>query len=134
MRFEYSHRKKQNLSKYKHTQVPVRSATSYLDNENESQQILLCAYADCTIPSDGDIAFLVRPILRDAHVPPAIAWEHLRLMSPPPLHDVLKHVDLLTKCRWTWHHSLVETFQSVFAFLQNTGLSSRPSNNVIYAH
>ncbi len=78
----------------------------------------LCTYSECTIPGDGDIVFLVRPILRDVHVPPAIAWEHLRLKSPPPLRDVLKHVDLLTKSRWTWHHSLVETFQSVFAFLQ----------------
>ena len=98
------------------TKTQVRSAKSYLDDESESQ-MQLCTYSECTIPG-GDIVFLVRPILRDVHVPPAIAWEHLRLKSPPPLRDVLKHVDLVTKSRWTWHHSLVETFQSVFAFLQ----------------
>ena len=103
--------------KKKRTRTQVRSAKSYLDDESESR-MQLCTYSECTIPDDGDIVFLVRPILRDVHVPPAIAWEHLRLKSPPPLHDVLKHVDLLTKSRWTWHHSLVETFQSVFAFLQ----------------
>ena len=99
--------------------VPVRSAKSY--SEDCVQQVEFRMYKDCSVPNDGDIVFHIRPILRDTHVPPHIAWDHLGLKTPPPTRDVLRHVDALTKCpvdRWNWQNSLVKTFQSIFAYLQ----------------
>ncbi|GAB9470173.1 hypothetical protein Gpo141_00007425 [Globisporangium polare] len=90
---------------------------------------IVVKYSDCATPNDQALVFTSKPILLGSAVPPRILWSRLSILSPPTKDAVLAHLfhltgessgDVPSSLHWQFHLPMVEVFQEIFKYLQNT--------------
>lgn len=90
---------------------------------------VIVKYSECATPDDQALVFTSKPVLLSSVVPPRILWSRLSIVSPPEKDAVLAHLFHITDgtaddrsptMQWQFYLPMVEVFQEMFKYLQNS--------------
>ncbi|KAL4175941.1 hypothetical protein KRP22_000899 [Phytophthora ramorum] len=111
----------------------VYEASSEVDSPNTRQggqftsRSVVRKYSECATLDDQALVFSTMPIMTNVALPPRVLYSRLGIKSPPPQHQIVSHLLLITNgdralssqaLDWQFFLPMVEVFQAIFKYLQ----------------